>query len=129
MQEISPVAYRVPPGRPGWVTVGTTFQEGWYLDGEAAVPTAEGTMMFPVGAAGGVVRFRPWGLAKLGYAISTGAFIVVAAAAVVWDRRRSTGGRGRERRPGHEGPWGAHCRRRVVMTNVATSVPGESRGS
>ena len=25
MQEISPVAYRVPPGRPGWVTVGATF--------------------------------------------------------------------------------------------------------
>jgi hypothetical protein len=87
VQEISPVAYRVPPGRPGWVTVDTTYQEGWYLGGKAAVPTAEGTMMFPVEAAGGVVRFRPWGLAKLGYAISTGAFVVVAAA-VVWDRRR-----------------------------------------
>ena len=87
MHQICPVAYRVPPGRPGWVTVGTTYQEGWYLGGKAAVPTAEGTMMFPVGAAGGVVRFGPWDLAKLGYAISTGAFIVVAVA-VVWDRRR-----------------------------------------
>ena len=70
------------------MTVGATYQEGWYLGGKVAVPTAEGTMMLPVGAAGGVVRFRPWGLAKLGYAISTGAFIVVAAAVVVWDRRR-----------------------------------------
>ena len=87
MREVSPVAYRVPPGRPGWVTVDTTYQEGWYLRGQAAVATAEGTMMFPVGAAGGVVSFRPWALAKLGYAISTGAFVVVAAA-VSWDRRR-----------------------------------------
>ena len=61
------------------MTVDTTFQEGWYLRGQAAVPTAEVTIMFPVGAAGGVVRFGPWGLAKLGYAISTGAFVVAAA--------------------------------------------------
>jgi hypothetical protein len=94
VQEISPVAYRVPPGRPGWVTVDTNYQEGWYLDGKPAVPTAEGTMMFPAGAAGGVVRFRPWGLAKLGYGLSSGAFVVVAAA-VGWGRRREkTRGRG-----------------------------------
>ena len=68
-------------------SMSSASQEGWYLRGKAAVPTAEGTMMFRVGAAGGVVSFRPWALAKLGYAISTGAFVVVAAA-VVWDRRR-----------------------------------------
>ena len=94
VHQISPVAYRVPPGGPGWVTVDATYQEGWYLGGKAAVPTAEGTMMFPVGAAGGVVRFGPWGLAKLGYGVSTGAFVVVAVV-VVWDRRRE---RSKERR-------------------------------
>ena len=88
VRQISPVAYRVPPGRPGWVTVDTTYQEGWYLRGQAAVPTAEGTMMFPVGAAGGVARFRPWGLAKWGYALSSGAFALVAVA-VLWDWRRA----------------------------------------
>jgi hypothetical protein len=91
VQEISPVAYRVPPGRPGWVTVDTTYQEGWYLDGKPAVATAEGTMMFPAGAAGGVVRFRPWGLAKLGYDLSSGAFVVVAAV-VGWGRWREKKG-------------------------------------
>ena len=74
--------------------MGTNYQEGWYLDGKPAVPTAEGTMMFPAGAAGGVVRFRPWGLAKLGYGLSSGAFVAVAAA-VGWGRRRErTRGRG-----------------------------------
>jgi hypothetical protein len=78
VRELSPVAYQVPAGSPGWVSVDVPYQEGWTLDGKAAVPTAEGTMMFRAGPAGGVVKFEPWGLVKLGYVLSGGTFLVLA---------------------------------------------------
>lgn len=86
VREISPVAYRVPPGRPGWVTVDTAYQSGWYLDGRPAVRTPEGTTMFPVGAAGGVAKFEPWGTVKLGYALSATTFALLVAALLLGRR-------------------------------------------
>lgn len=88
VHELSPVAYQVPAGHPGWVSIAAPYQQGWSLNGKPAFPTAAGTMMFRVGEAGGVARFGPWESVKLGYAISSGAFLTLAVALLVCRRRR-----------------------------------------
>lgn len=84
---VSPVAYRIPPGSPGTATIDADAQPGWVLDGQPGRPTRYGTVQFTVGRRGGVARFTPWALARLGYLISGGAFAVLALAVGV-DRRR-----------------------------------------
>jgi hypothetical protein len=88
VQQLSPVAYRISSGTPGWVTVDATYQRGWSLDGRVATPTAEGTVLVRVGAEGGVLRFTPWGLVRLGYIISAVTFIVLLGSLLVAPRRR-----------------------------------------
>jgi hypothetical protein len=90
VQQISPVAYRVPAGRPGWVAIDTTYQPGWSLDGRSAIESAEGTVLLRVGANGGVAQFTPWGLLRLGYLLSGGTFLVLLTLALFsgWRRRR-----------------------------------------
>ena len=89
VKELSPVAYRVGPGRPGWVVVDAPFQIGWSLDGVAATPSALGTVLVPVGSKGGVLRFIPWARVRLGYEISVSVFIVLLVLLYVDRRRRS----------------------------------------
>jgi hypothetical protein len=91
VHQISPVAYRISPGAPGWVAVDATYQRGWSLNGRAAKETAEGTLLVRVGANGGVLRFTPWGLVRLGYLVSAGAFIVFGVVLAVEPRRRRRG--------------------------------------
>lgn len=85
--ELSPVAYRVGSGSPGWVVVAAPFQKGWSLNGVAATPTALGTVLIRVGSKGGVLRFTPWTRVRLGYEISAGTFILLLTLLYV-DRRR-----------------------------------------
>ncbi len=87
VRQISPVAYEVPPGRPGWVEIDTAYQPGWSLDGRTAIQSAEGTVLLRANAAGGVAQFTPWGLLKLGYALSGGIFLLLLIVSV-WSWRR-----------------------------------------
>lgn len=88
VQQLSPVAYRVASGRPGWVTVDAPYERGWSLDGRSATATAEGTLLVRVGKDGGVLRFTPWTLVRLGYILSGGVFTVLAVFILVERRRR-----------------------------------------
>jgi hypothetical protein len=88
VRQLSPVAYQISSGSPGWVTVDTTYQRGWSLNGHAAKATAEGTVLVRVGAQGGVLMFTPWRLVRLGYIISGGTFIALALVLIVEPRRR-----------------------------------------
>ena len=90
VRQLSPVAYRVASGSPGWVTVDAPYQRGWSLDGRSATATVEGTLLARVGTDGGVLRFTPWALVRLGYILSSGVFIVLAVFLVVERRRRAT---------------------------------------
>jgi hypothetical protein len=86
VQEISPVAYRVLPGESGWVSVAVPYQKGWSLNGREARPSFEGTLLVWAPAQGGVLRFTPWGMVRLGYLMSAGVFLAVIIALV----RKST---------------------------------------
>ena len=92
VRQLSPVAYQIPPGAPGVVDIDAAYQKGWQLDGHEGRPSAEGTVEFVVGHAGGIAQFRPWGLVKLGDALSGGGFAILAVL-VSWDiwRRRTQG--------------------------------------
>lgn len=87
VQQLSPVAYRIASGTPGWVTIDAPYQQGWSLNGQSA--TAEGTVLVRVGADGGVLRFTPWAMVRLGYILSAGVFVALAEFLAV-DRRRRT---------------------------------------
>jgi hypothetical protein len=88
VHELSPVAYRISSGTPGWVTVDTTYQRGWSLNGRAATSTAEGTVLVRVGAKGGVLEFTPWRMVRLGYIVSAGVFIALLLVLAAEPRRR-----------------------------------------
>ena len=88
VHQISPVAYRIASGKPGWVTVDTTYQRGWSLNGRAARATAEGTVLVRVGAKGGMLVFTPWRLVRLGYIVSLGVFVALLLVLAVEPRRR-----------------------------------------
>jgi hypothetical protein len=80
VQMVSPVAFHIDSGSPGWVEIDEPYQVGWSLNGVAALPSAEGTMLVHVGADGGNVVFTPWRSARLGYIISGGAFLLIVLA-------------------------------------------------
>jgi hypothetical protein len=85
---ISPVAFHIDPGSPGWVEVDEPYQVGWSINGVSALPTTEGSMLFHVGTDGGNVVFTPWRSARLGYLISGGAFISIFLALSIERIRR-----------------------------------------
>lgn len=92
VRRLSPVAYAVPPGRPGTATIDAPYQRGWRLDGRPGQPTAVGTVRFELtGTAGGLARFTPWGLVQVGDAVSGAAVLAVIVGAVVDARRRRAG--------------------------------------
>ena len=90
VRQLSLVAYRIAGGAPGWVTVDAPYERGWSLNGRSATATAEGTVLVRVGVHGGVLRFTPWGMVRLGYIVSSGAFAAMVAVLVVERRRRPT---------------------------------------
>ena len=77
---VSPVAFHIGSGSPGWVEVDEPYQVGWSINGVAALPSAQGSMLVHVGNDGGNLVFTPWRSARLGYIISGGAFIVIMLA-------------------------------------------------
>lgn len=79
IRQISPVAYAIGPGPPGLVSLDATYQKGWELDGQAAQQSPAGTLLFRVGRGGGIARFTPWGLTRLGYIISGTTFVLLCA--------------------------------------------------
>jgi hypothetical protein len=83
IQELSPVAYRIPAGRSGWVSVDAPYQRGWSLDGRAAIESAEGTLLIKVGSRAGVLQYTPWRLVRLGYVISFFTFVLLLVLVVV----------------------------------------------
>jgi hypothetical protein len=95
IQQISPIAYSIGPGRPGWVFLDPPYQQGWELDGQPAHQSVQGTLLFRIGQNGGVARFTPWGLTRLGYIISGVAFVVLIllVAAARWRVRNVDEGR------------------------------------
>jgi len=95
VSRLSPVAYRIPSGTPGRVTVAIPYQLGWSLNGAPARPTAQGVVSVWAGSAGGVLRFEPWRLVVVGDVISLAllgglAISLVVTGSVAW-RRRSDG--------------------------------------
>jgi hypothetical protein len=90
VQQLSPVAYRIASGSPGWVTVDAPYQRGWSLNGRSATATVEGTLLVRVGTGGGVLRFTPWAMVRLGYILSGGIFAVLAVFLAFERRRRAT---------------------------------------
>jgi hypothetical protein len=74
---ISPVAFHIDAGSPGWVEVDEPYQVGWSINGVPALPTSEGSMVIHVGRDGGNLVFTPWRSARVGYIISGGAFTVI----------------------------------------------------
>ncbi len=85
---VSPVAFHIDPGSPGWVEIDEPYQVGWSLNGVAALPSAEGSMLVHVGSHGGDVVFTPWRSARLGYLVSGGAFLMIVLALNVERVRR-----------------------------------------
>jgi hypothetical protein len=77
---LSPVAYRVPTGTPGPVTVAIPYQPGWSMDGAEARPTDDGVVSVRAGASAGVLRFDPWRRAELGDALSVGFLVALGIA-------------------------------------------------
>jgi len=90
VHQLSPVAYRISSGTPGWVTVDATYQRGWSLNGRAATSTAEGTVLVRVGSKGGILEFTPWRMVRLGYIVSAGVFIALLLVLAVEPRRRKS---------------------------------------
>jgi hypothetical protein len=89
VRQVSLVAYRIPPGQPGRVTIDAAYQPGWVLDGVAGRPTRTGTVAFDLpGRAGGLAVFTPWRLVRLG-AVLSGAVGIGLGVLVLVDRRRS----------------------------------------
>jgi hypothetical protein len=74
---ISPVAFHIDSGSPGWVEIDEPYQVGWSINGVPALPTIAGSMLVNVGTDGGNLVFTPWRSARLGYIISGGAFILI----------------------------------------------------
>jgi hypothetical protein len=98
IRQISPVAYAIGPGPPGPVSLDATYQQGWELDGQVARQSATGTLLFRVGRGGGIARFTPWGLTRLGYIVSGTTFVLLSAlVAAARARRRARGPRGSSR--------------------------------
>jgi hypothetical protein len=67
---LSPVAYSIPAGRAGPVTVAIPFQKGWSLNGTPARSTRQGTLVVVASSSGGILRFGPWHLVLLGDTVS-----------------------------------------------------------
>jgi hypothetical protein len=88
VRQLSPVAYRISSGTPGWVSVDAAYQRGWSLNGRAATSTAEGSVLVRVGAKGGILEFTPWRMVRLGYIVSAGVFIALLLVLAVDPRRR-----------------------------------------
>ncbi len=94
IEQISPVAYSIGAGRPGWVALDAPYQRGWTLDGHSARQSSEGTLLFSAGAQGGVAQFTPWSRTRLGYIISGTAFLILSClivaerASLLYRRRR-----------------------------------------
>jgi len=89
VRQVSPVAYRIPPGPPGTATIDAPYQPGWVLDGHEGHPTAQGATEFHLGThQGGVARFTPWGLLRLGYIVSGATFAALATLVVTDGQRR-----------------------------------------
>jgi len=88
VRQLSPVAYQISKGSPGWVTVDATYQKGWSLNGHAAKKSAEGTVLVRVGAKGGELVFTPWRLVRLGYIISISTFASLVLILIAESQRR-----------------------------------------
>lgn len=89
VRQLSPVAYWITAGTQAWVAVDAAYQRGWSLNSVPATQSAEGTVLIHVGAQGGIPRFTPWGMIRLGYVIS--GVVIVMAMAILWVTRRSEG--------------------------------------
>ena len=102
---LSPVAYRIPPGPPGWVSVAVPYQPGWSLNGHSARSTPDGVVSVWAGASGGVLRYRPWTFAWAGDVISLGLVLALALALVIGNARRYRKKQGvRESEPPNSSP-------------------------
>ena len=88
VRRLSPVAYRIPPGPPGYVTVDVPYQPGWALDGHPARQTPEGTVMVWADHPGGVLRYSLWPHAALGEGISVLLVVALGVSLLVARRRR-----------------------------------------
>ena len=90
--QISPIAYAIGPGQPGELTLDAAYQKGWQLGNQIASQSPQGTIQFRVGRRGGIVRFTPWGITRLGYIISGTAFVLLSGLVVretLWRRKES----------------------------------------
>jgi hypothetical protein len=75
VKEISPIAYEISPGTPGWASVDVPYQKGWTLNGVPVRPSVEGTVLVRVNKHGGLLIFSAWSKVRLGYLISSVTFV------------------------------------------------------
>jgi hypothetical protein len=92
VREVSPVAYQIGPGAPGWVEVDASYQKGWTLNGHSAVDSVEGTLLVRVDSSGGTLVFSPWSSVRTGYIVSGGVLFLCVALLVIgrWRERLKT---------------------------------------
>ena len=87
VKEISPIAYEISPGPPGWASVDVPYQKGWTLNGVPVRQSVEGTVLVRVNKHGGLLIFSAWSKVRLGYLISSVTFVGFLVLVFV-DRRK-----------------------------------------
>jgi hypothetical protein len=93
VKEISPIAYEISPGPPGWASVDVPYQKGWTLNGVPVRQSVEGTVLVRVNKHGGLLIFSAWSKVRLGYLISSITFAGFLVLVFVDRRRKGKQGR------------------------------------
>ena len=92
VKQISPLEFDVAPGTPGWVAIDTPFERGWSAASSKVRVSAEGDVLVKVNGERTAITFSPWGLVRVGYAVSAlwiFVLILLCGAAMVSRRRRA----------------------------------------
>jgi hypothetical protein len=89
VRRVSPVAYHVGRGPPGWVLLPVASDSAWRLDGRSATPLADGVVALPGTGAGGRAAYTGWIAEQIGYAISGVTLVLLGVGGLAARRRRT----------------------------------------
>lgn len=64
------VLVRLSAKRPGWINISRPFANGWQSRGEAALPSAFGTMLVHARSSSVLLSYGPWNWILVGYLVS-----------------------------------------------------------
>lgn len=92
VSQISPVAFNVSKGIPGWVAIDAPFEQGWKAGTSVARASAEGTVLVRVGGGQSAVVYTPWRLVRIGFAVSSSVVgLIIVLLMGSWFSRRRLG--------------------------------------